>query len=133
MRTRATEGTEEFPERELTEQIIKAALEVHTRLGPGFLESIYEEALAHEFRLRGIPFERQVPVPIFYKGKQVGEHRLDFLVGGKVVVELKCVESFSPAHIAQLISYLRATGLRVGLLINFQVEHLRDGIKRIVL
>src|SRR6476660_4250144 len=104
---------------ETTEQIIAAAIRVHRELGPGFLESIYEEALAVEFALTGIQFVRQCPVPLFYRDHQVGEHRLDFLVEGKIVVELKAVSELEDIHFAIGRSYLKATNLQDGLLFNF--------------
>ncbi len=120
----------EAPHKELTSKIIEAAIEVHRILGPGFLESVYETALAHEFDLRGIPHERQKPIPIAYKDIVAGEHRLDLLVDGKVVVELKAVKDFEDIHYATILSYLRATDTRVGLLINFNKPRLVDGVKR---
>ena len=102
-------------------------------LGPGFLESVYEAALSIELGLRGIPFKRQVPVRVDYKGRNVGEARLDFLVGDALTVELKAVDALCPVHLAQVISYLKATGNELGLLINFSVAVLKDGIKRVVL
>jgi len=121
-------------EKELTEQIIGAAIEVHRSLGPGLLESAYQACLAHELSLRKLSFEREKPLPIEYKGVQLDcGYRLDFLVEGKVVVELKAVESVLPVHEAQLITYLKLTGCRVGLLINFNVPVLKDGITRRVL
>jgi GxxExxY protein len=104
---------------QLTEQIIAAAIRVHRVLGPGFLESIYEEALAVEFALNGIQFIRQHPVPLFYRDHQVGEHRLDFLVEGKIVVELKAINQLEDIHFAVGRSYLKATNLNDGLLLNF--------------
>lgn len=102
-----------------TEQIIAAAIRVHRALGPGFLESIYEEALAVEFALSGIQFIRQYPVPIFYRDHQIGEHRLDFLLEGKIVVELKAISQLEDIHFAVGRSYLKATNLQDGLLFNF--------------
>jgi GxxExxY protein len=102
-----------------TEQIIAAAIRVHRALGPGFLESIYEEALAVEFALSGIQFIRQYPVPIFYRDHQIGEHRLDFLLEGKIVVELKAISQLEDIHFAVGRSYLKATNLQNGLLFNF--------------
>ena len=102
-------------------------------LGPGFLESVYEEALCVELALRGIHFLRQVLVAVDYKGHPVGESRLDLLIEGTLVVELKAVDALAPVHSAQMISYLRATGHHLGLLINFNVPLLKDGVKRIVL
>jgi GxxExxY protein len=104
---------------QITEQIIAAAIRVHRSLGPGFLESIYEEALAVEFALSGIQFIRQHPVPLFYRDHQVGEHRLDFLVEGKIVVELKAISQLEDIHFAIGRSYLKAANLNDGLLFNF--------------
>ena len=118
---------------DLAYQVIGAAIEVHRILGPGFLESVYEEALAIEFDLRGIPYERQKPIVLEFKGHNVGDSRLDFLVGGELVVELKAVESIHPIFPAKVIHYLKMSRLQLGLIINFHVVMLRDGIKRIVL
>ena len=116
---------------ESTEKIIGAAIEVHRHLGPGLLESVYEAALAFELAERGLTVERQKPVPLVYKGLKFDEgYRLDLLVGGQVILELKCVEVVLPIHEAQLISCLKMTGLKVGLLINFKVPVLKQGIKR---
>lgn len=116
---------------EITEAIIGAAIEVHRHLGPGLLESIYEAALAYEIALRGLDVQRQKPVPLAYKELQFEEgYRLDLLVAGKVIVELKCVDTILPIHEAQLLSYLRLMGLKVGLLMNFKVPALKDGIRR---
>ena len=104
---------------ELTQQIIAAAIHVHRDLGPGFLESVYEEALAVEFALSGIQFVRQYPVPLFYRDHQIGEHRLDFLVEGKIVVEPKAISQLEDIHFAIGRSYLKATNLHDGLLFNF--------------
>lgn len=117
----------------LTGEVIGAAIEVHRTLGPGLLESVYEAALCVELNLRGVPFERQPAVDLVYKGHPVGQGRLDLLVGDELVVELKAVEALTDVHRAQVLSYLRATGHRLGLLINFNVPVLRDGIKRLVL
>jgi len=114
-------------------KVIGAAIEVHRQLGPGYLESVYEEAMAVELTLRGIPFARQVVFALDYKGHKVGEGRMDYLVDGCLVVELKAVETFAPIHTAQAISYLKATKHRLALLINFSVPVLKDGIKRIAL
>ncbi|MGI9114250.1 MAG: GxxExxY protein [Chthoniobacterales bacterium] len=103
----------------VTQQIIAAAIRVHRELGPGFLESVYEEALAVEFALSGIQFIRQHPVPLFYRDHQIGEHRLDFLVEGKIVVELKAISALEDIHFAIGRSYLKATGQHDGLLFNF--------------
>jgi GxxExxY protein len=104
---------------EITQQIIAAAIRVHRGLGPGFLELIYEEALAVEFALSGIQFVRQYPVPLFYRDHQIGEHRLDFLVEGKIVVELKAVSRLEDIHFAIGRSYLKAISLEDGMLFNF--------------
>jgi GxxExxY protein len=118
---------------ELAYQVIGAAIEVHRILGPGFLESVYEESLAIELDLRGIPYERQKPIVLQFKGRDVGDSRLDFLVGEELVVELKAVESIHPIFPAKVIHYLKMSGLQLGLIINFHVVMLRDGVKRIVL
>lgn len=110
---------EELGNRELTERIIGAAIRVHRELGPGFLESIYEEAMSVELRLMQAQFERQKPVPIFYRGHPVGEHRVDLLVENSVVVELKAISTFENIHFAVLRSYLKALGLENALLIKF--------------
>lgn len=117
----------------LASAAIGAAIEVHRILGPGYLESVYEEALAVELSLRNVPFERQKPVGVDYKGHAVGEGRLDLLIDQRLVVELKAVDAFAPIHSAQVISYLKALHLPLGLLINFNVPLLKSGIKRIVL
>jgi len=118
---------------EVTEQVIGAAIEVHRHLGPGLLESAYEEALALELDLRGLPYARQVPVPLAYKGREIGEYRLDLLVADSVVVEVKSVERQDPVFTAQLLTYLRLAGKRVGLLINFNTHLLKQGVKRLIL
>jgi GxxExxY protein len=119
---------------DLTKAIIGAAIEVHRALGPGLLESAYEECLCEELKLRGIPFERQKPLPVTYKGRQLDcGYRLDLLVADAVVLELKAIEVFAPIHDAQLLTYLRLGGWKVGLLINFNVPVLREGIRRKVL
>jgi GxxExxY protein len=121
-------------EKDLTGQIIGAAIEVHRELGPGLLESAYQACLAREFSLRNLPFEQEKPLPVEYKGTRVDcGYRLDFIVAGKVVVELKAVDAVQKVHEAQLLTYLKLTGCRVGLLINFNVPVLKDGIKRMVL
>ena len=123
------------PDRELdalASAVIGAAIEVHRRTGPGLDEASYENALAIEFRLRGIQFARQVLIQVGYKGEVIGERRLDFLVGGKLILEIKAVEQLAPVHKAQVNSYLKITGHKLGLLINFNVPILKDGIKRII-
>jgi GxxExxY protein len=117
----------------LAHQVIGAAIEVHRQLGPGLLEGVYERALGIEFELRGIPFQRQPGVGITYKGRPVGKGTLDLLVGERLIVELKAVEKLAPIHSAQMISYLRMTNRVLGLLINFNVPVLKEGIKRVVL
>lgn len=117
---------------ELAKCVIGAAIEAHRRLGPGLDEILYQGALAIEMRLRGIPFAKEVIVPVFYKDELIGERRLDFLVGGRLVVELKVVEQLSALHKAQVLTYLRITGLKLGLLINFNTVLLKDGPKRII-
>jgi GxxExxY protein len=121
-------------DQELTHSIIGAAIEVHRVLGPGLLESAYEECLAQELTLRSIPFERQKPVPVVYKGLKLEcGYRVDLLVDGRVVVELKAVEALAPIHDAILLTYLRLSGCKIGLLINFHAAVLKDGIRRRVL
>ncbi|MCA1666611.1 MAG: GxxExxY protein [Thermomicrobia bacterium] len=118
----------------LTYAIIGAAMDVHRTLGPGFLEAVYEEALCVEMRSRVIPFTRQVQVSVDYKGTNVGSGRLDRLVDDIVIVELKAVDAIGPIHIAQMLSYLRITGRKLGLILNFNVRTLRDGgIERVAL
>ena len=117
----------------LSQRVIGAAIEVHRILGPGFLESVYEQALVLELGLQGITCDRQASVYIEYKGHSVGEGRLDLLVGNCLVVELKTVEQLLPIHQAQLLSYLKATRKQLGLLINFNTRVLREGVKRVVL
>lgn len=118
---------------ELTEQVIGAAIEVHRILGPGLLESIYEEALVVERRLRGICCERQVEVDVNYKGHVIKGQRLDILVAGEVVVECKSVSKLPDVAMAQVLSYLKATTLKRGLLLNFGCARMVDGINRISL
>ena len=128
------EEMEPNPERNrITNLIIGAAIAVHKELGPGHLESVYENAMAIEFNARNIRFVRQAAFPIMYRNEQVGEGRVDFLVEDTVVVELKAVESINPLHIAQSISYLKITKKRLVLILNFNVKKLVDGIRRIVL
>ncbi len=116
----------------LTEAVIGSAIEVHRELGPGLLESVYEQALCVEFGLRAIAFARQLGVPVRYKGTALGEARMDLVVDGRLLVELKATEGHTPLHLAQVLSYLRASGLTLGLLINFNVPWLRQGIRRVV-
>jgi GxxExxY protein len=118
----------------ITETVIGAAIEVHRELGPGCLESSYEMCLTHELLDRGLTLERQKSLPLVYRGRTLDcGYRLDLLVEGLVVVEIKCVERFEPVHTAQMVSYLKLSGCKVGLLINFKVKWLvAHGIKRIV-
>ena len=109
----------ELRDSEITDSIIGAAIAVHRELGPGFIESVYEQAFAVEFALQGIAFIRQKPIPLFYRDHQIGEHRLDFLVEDKIVVELKAIDSLENVHFAIVRSYLKATGLSDGLILNF--------------
>lgn len=119
---------------ELTEQIIGAAIDVHRELGPGLLESAYEECLCHELFLRGLHFQKQVSIPVLYKGIQLDcGYRLDILVEDAVVLELKSIDHLLPVHTAQLLTYLRLSGKRVGLIINFNVDVLKRGLVRKVL
>lgn len=113
-------------------EIIGAAIEVHRELGPGFLESIYQQAMIHEMRLRQIGVEQEKPIVVTYKELKIPGQRLDLLVGNRVIVELKCVSEFAPIHQAQILSYLKATNLRLGYLINFNTELVKNGIKRVV-
>jgi len=119
---------------EITNKIIGAAIEVHRALGPGLLESAYEECLCHELTLRGLAFERQKPLPVEYKGTKLDcGYRLDLLVEALVVVEIKAVEVIQHIHEAQLLTYLKLGGWKLGLLINFNVPFLKDGIRRRIL
>jgi len=118
---------------ELARATIGAAIEVHRHLGPGYLESVYEEALAVELAERRIPFSRQPEITVEYKGAKIGKARLDLLIDNRLIVELKTVDQLLAIHKAQVISYLRATGMPLGLLINFNVVVLKQGIKRVVL
>ena len=118
----------------LTRQIISAAMEVHRELGPGVLESAYQACLSHELTLRGLSFRQQVEISVAYKGIKLDcGYRIDLIVSEKVVVELKSVQEVLPVHEAQLLTYLRLSGLRIGLLFNFNVAVLKDGIRRRVL
>jgi GxxExxY protein len=118
---------------EWTNKILACGFDVHSEIGPGFAESIYQNALEHELNLRGIPFQRQVKVVVNYKGVVVGEGRIDLIVNDRVIVEIKCVESIASVHVAQSIAYLRATKLKLCLVMNFNVKRLKDGIRRVAL
>ena len=115
----------------LAYDVLGAAIEVHRTLGPGYLESVYESALRVELALRGIAFEPQFPFALRYKGHDVGAGRIDLLVGGLLIVEIKACEELAPIHTAQVISYLKATNKELALLINFNVRRLKDGVRRI--
>ncbi|NBV22653.1 MAG: GxxExxY protein [Proteobacteria bacterium] len=131
MNHRDTENTERDP---ISAMVIGAAIEVHRVLGPGLLESAYEECLCHELSLRGIAFERQLALPVDYKGVRLNcGYRLDIVLPGKLVIEIKAAEALAPIHDAQLLTYLKLSGIRTGLLLNFNVPLLRDGIRRLVL
>ena len=119
---------------ELTEVSIGAAMEVHRALGPGLLESTYEMCLCRELSLREIPFERQVPIPVEYKGVKLDcGYRADIIIEGTILLEIKAIDSLLPVHDAQLLTYLRLGGWKIGLLINFNVELLKHGLRRRVL
>lgn len=121
-------------EKELTDKIIGAAIEVHKVLGPGLLESAYQVCMEHESTLRSIPFERLVNLPLNYKGINLDTgYVIDLVYDKRVIVELKAIERVIPVHEAQLLTYMKLTGIRVGLLINFNVPVLKDGIYRRVL
>jgi GxxExxY protein len=121
------------PSGELTERILSCAREVHLLLGPGLLAMAYEEALAHEFSLKGIQFIRQKEVNLSYKGKSIGWHRVDFLVEDEVVVELKSVEKLHRIHEAQLVSHMRSLNKKAGVLINFNVLRFADGVQSLAI
>ena len=118
---------------EVARNVIGSAIEVHRHLGPGYLERIYEAALATELEIRGIQYQQQEPIGVQYKGRDVGQTRIDLLVEHCLIVEVKAVEMLLNIHHAQLISYLKATGLRLGLLANFNTPLMKSGIKRVVL
>jgi GxxExxY protein len=118
---------------ELTERVIGAAIEVHRVLGPGLLESIYEEALCHEFCLQGISFQRQLAVDVVYKGQVIRGQRLDIVAFGEIVIEIKSTRELPESVMAQVLSYLKATGLKRALVINFGARQLVNGIKRVSL
>jgi len=117
----------------LAKGVIGAAIEVHRALGRGFLESVYEAALGEELRHRSIDFDQQVPIAVHYRGALIGEHRLDMLVGGELVVELKAVRVISDAHVAQTLSYMKAGAFQLGLILNFNVDMLKNGVRRVIL
>jgi GxxExxY protein len=117
----------------ITDRIIKCAIEVHRNLGPGLLESIYEKAMCYELRNEGLHVTTQLIIPIIYKGINLGDHRIDMMVENEVVLEFKAVDRLDPVFKAQLLSYLKMTGKKLGLLINFNVPTVKDGIQRVIL
>ena len=117
---------------DLVQRTIGALLDVHRELGSGLSESVYAAAVQLELEARGIPFESEKTVPVRYKGRLIGHHRIDLLVDRRLVVEIKSVESIHSVHVAQVVSYLRVTGARIGLLVNFNVPLLKQGIRRVV-
>ena len=118
---------------QLSSKIIGSAIEVHKVLGPGLLESSYQKCLCHELRLRGIPFEYEKPLPLVYKGEKLDcGYQMDLVVENAIIVELKSCEKIAPIHKAQLLTYLKLSGLKLGLLLNFNVPVMRDGIARMV-
>lgn len=119
---------------ELTEKLIASAIEVHRHLGPGLLESAYEECYCHELKLQNVPFERQKQLPLEYKGVKLDcGYRMDVVADRKAIVEIKCVDKILPVHEAQLLTYLKLSGLKVGLIINFHSRFIKEGIKRLAL
>ena len=133
MPQRTQSKKENFLYKERTNDIISCAINVPSILGPGLFESLYEEALIHEFELNGILYERQKEIDFIYKNKIIGKHRIDLIADDKVLLELKTVNEIHPIHQAQILSYLRATNIKIGLLINFNVNKLKDGIKRFII
>lgn len=123
----------DMPENAITERIIKCAIAVHRELGPGLLENVYEEALDIECKFEGLEIARQFKVPVLYRGQTIGEYKPDMLINDLVIVEIKSVERFDPVFEAQVMTYLRITQKRVGLLINFNSRLVKDGIKRFIL
>ncbi len=119
-------------EDQISEEVVDAAVKVHTQLGPGLLESVYESVLSRELEQRGLRIERQVPIPIEYEGLRFNEgFRADIIVEGKVILELKSVEQLAKVHHKQLLTYLRLTDMRLGLILNFGADLMKEGIKRI--
>jgi GxxExxY protein len=118
---------------DLTDRIVGCAIEVHKHLGPGLLESAYQSALCIELKGAGLSLKRQIGVPLFYKGQLISEHRPDLVVDDLVIVELKSVQRLEPVHVAQLMTYLRVTGLRVGLILNFNHAVMKNGIRRVII
>ena len=120
-------------ENEIATAVVNAAFKIHTTLGPGLLESVYQATLDHELQKRRLSVRQQVGLPVYYEGLKLElGYRVDLIVGGKVIIEIKSVEALAPVHKRQLLTYLRLTDLRLGLLINFNVERIKDGIHRVV-
>ncbi|MBC6418172.1 MAG: GxxExxY protein [Prochloron sp. SP5CPC1] len=120
-------------ENEITGEIVDVAYQIHTKLGPGLFESVYEAVMAYELEKRELKFERQKPIPVIYKGVHLEEgFRADFIVENQIIVELKSIETVAPVHKKQLMTYLRLTNKRLGLLINFNTELIKQGITRII-
>ena len=122
-----------MPENAITERIIKCAIAVHREIDPGLLESVYEEAMDIEYKFEGLQVSRQFKVPVSYRGQMIGEYQPDMLINDLVIVEIKSVERFDPVFEAQVLTYLKITRKRVGLLINFNSRLVKDGIKRFIL
>ena len=123
----------DYPFKDITDKIISSAIEVHSMLGPGLLEDVYEEAISHEFDIRKIKYLRQHGIKLKYKNKDIENRRIDFLVENQIILELKASEGINKIYEAQVLTYLKASSKRIGLLINFNVERLKDGIKRLIL
>jgi GxxExxY protein len=123
----------DMPENAITERIIKCAIEVHRQLGPGLLENVYEMAMEIECQQDGLDVLRQFKVPVLYRGKTIGEYKPDMLINNLVIIEIKSVERFDPVFEAQVLTYLKITNKRVGLLVNFNSRLVKDGIKRFIL
>ena len=130
---RASQNTTPVPDDPLTRRISACAIEVHKKLGPGLLEKLYSEAMYIELELQGLKVQKNVKIPVEYKGKFIGDYFLDLLVEDTVILELKSVERHDPVFEAQLLSYMRLTNKKIGLLINFNSKMVKDGIKRFVL
>ena len=120
-------------ENQIAAAVVDAAFKIHTTLGPGLLESVYESTLEYELRKRGLSVRRQIGLPVYYEGLKLElGYRVDLIVGDKVIIEIKSIEALAPIHKRQLLTYLRLANMRLGLLINFNVERIKDGIKRVV-
>jgi GxxExxY protein len=120
-------------ENQIAAAVVDAAFKIHTTLGPGLLESVYESTLEYELRKRGLSVRRQISLPVYYEGLKLElGYRVDLIVGDKVIIEIKSIEALAPIHKRQLLTYLRLANMRLGLLINFNVERIKDGIQRVV-